>query len=156
MVEDHPFRGIGVGNFKTSSIHYLLEPGAIKRDEFIVDTPKVAHNMYLQVLAELGVVGLALFLAILAFSLSCGVQAARRFMQLGDTRMEIIARGLVVAMLGVLAADFFISGQFSKQLWLLLGLGPGLLAISLKAESDAPPAEPFDRGPRPALAEGTA
>jgi putative inorganic carbon (HCO3(-)) transporter len=156
MVEDHPVRGVGAGNFKTSSIHYLLEPGAIKRDEFIIDTPKVAHNMYLQVLAELGIVGLSLFLAILAFSLNCAVRAARRFMELGDTRMEIVSRGLVVALLGVLAADFFISGQFSKQLWLLLGLGPSLLAVAMKGKRDEPTVERLDQSGRPALAEGTA
>jgi O-antigen ligase len=136
MVEDKPIGGVGVGNFEVSSIHYLLEPGAIKRDEFIVDTPKVAHNMYLQVLAEVGLVGLALLGVVLAFSLACALRAARRFMQAGDVRMEIVARGVVVAMLGALAADFFISGQFSKQLWVLLGLGPSLLAISGRVEAD--------------------
>jgi O-antigen ligase len=156
MVEDHPVRGVGVGNFTTSSIHYLLAPGAIKRDEFIVDTPKVAHNTYLHVLAELGIVGLALFVSILAFSLSCAIRAARRFMEMGDVRMEIVARGLVVAMLGILAADFFISGQFSKQLWLLLGLGPSLLAVSKNEERETATVEPVREGPRPALAEGAA
>ena len=41
--------------------------------------------------------------------------------------MELFARGMIVALVGILAADFFISEQFGKQLWLLLGLGPGAL-----------------------------
>ncbi len=65
MVEDHPVRGIGNGNFANTSVHYLLQPGSIVRDDFIVDTPKVAHNSYLEVLAELGVVGLVLFAIVL-------------------------------------------------------------------------------------------
>ncbi len=65
MVEAEPVRGIGNGNFPNTSVHYLLEPGALTRTDFIVDTPKVAHNMYLEVLAELGVIGMALFLGIL-------------------------------------------------------------------------------------------
>jgi O-antigen ligase len=130
MVEEHPVGGVGVGNFEVSSIHYLLEPGAILRDEFIVDTPKVAHNTYLQVLAELGVVGLVLFLSILAFSLGCAVKAARRFMRMDDVAMEMLTRGLIVALIGMLVAGIFISAQFSNQLWLLLALGPSLLAIS--------------------------
>ena len=44
--------------------------------------------------------------------------------------MELLARGLLLAMLGLLSADFFLSGQFCKQLWLLLGLGPAMLAIA--------------------------
>ena len=42
--------------------------------------------------------------------------------------MEIIARGLLVAMIGDPGADFFVSEQYSKQLWLLLALGPALEA----------------------------
>jgi O-antigen ligase len=133
MVEAHPVRGVGVGNYQTASIHYLLKPGAIQRDEFIVDTPKVAHNTYLQVLAELGIVGAAMFLAILGFSLLCILKAARIFERLGDETMELMSRALLVALCGVLAADFFISEEFSKQLWLLLGLGPALLGIAKAA-----------------------
>lgn len=130
MVQAHPVLGVGVGNYQTSSIHYLLQPGALQRDEFIVDTPKVAHNTYLQVLAELGIVGATLFIAIILFSLRCILRAARLFSRAGEVRMELMARALLVALSGVLAADFFISEEFSKQLWLLLGLGPALLAIA--------------------------
>src|SRR5205807_2193793 len=128
---------VGVGNYQTSAIHYLLKPGALQRDEFIVDTPKVAHNTYLQVLAELGIVGAALFLAIIGFSLLCILRAARIFERLGDAPMELMSRALLVALCGVLAADFFISEEFSKQLWLLLGLGPALLAIAASSSRAA-------------------
>jgi O-antigen ligase len=130
MVSAHPVRGVGSGNFQLTSGHYLLEkPGAVRYDYFI-DKPKVAHNTYLHVLAELGFVGVGLFLAIVSFALACAFRAARRFMQAGDLDMELLTRGLILAVIGLLAADFFISAQYSKQLWLLLGLGPALLAIA--------------------------
>ena len=94
MVEDHPVRGIGAGNFANTSVHYLLQPGAIARDDFIVDTPKVAHNSYLEVLAELGVIGLVLFALVLAFALTCIVKATWLFERLGDRQMELLSRGL--------------------------------------------------------------
>jgi O-antigen ligase len=131
MVEDKPVIGVGSGNFNVSSIHYLLvSPGAIERDEFIVDTPKVAHNTYLQILAELGIIGLALFLSIIGFAIWCALRAARWFGRAGDSQMEIVSRAMVVALVGVLAADFFITEQYGKQLWLLLGLGPALLGVA--------------------------
>ena len=77
MVRDNTIEGVGSGNFTTASIHYLLEPGKLVRDDFIVDTPKVAHNTYLQVLAELGIVGFALFMTILLFSFVCAFKAHR-------------------------------------------------------------------------------
>jgi O-antigen ligase len=130
MVEDQPLRGVGAGNFPTSSIHYLLEPGALLRDDFIVDDPKVAHNTYLNVLAELGVVGLALFLAVIGFSLWCAARAVGCAARAGDRQLDVLARGLVVVLVGLLAADFFGSRQYSKQLWLLMSLCPVLLEIS--------------------------
>jgi O-antigen ligase len=130
MVSAHPVRGVGSGNFQLTSGHYLLErPGAIKYDYFI-DKPKVAHNTYLHVLAELGFVGLGLFLAIIGFAIACAWSAAQRFKQAGDLDMELLTRGVLLAIIGLLSADFFISGQYSKQLWLLLGLGPAMLAIA--------------------------
>jgi O-antigen ligase len=130
MVEDQPLRGVGAGNFPIASIHYLLEPGALLRDDFIVDNPKVAHNTYLNVLAELGVVGLALFLAVIAFSLWCAARALGAASLAGDRQLDVLARAMIVVLVGLLAADFFGSRQYSKQLWLLLSLCPALLAIS--------------------------
>jgi putative inorganic carbon (HCO3(-)) transporter len=130
MIEDKPVTGVGLGNFETASIHYLLEPGVIQRDEFIVDQPKVAHNTYLHVVAELGIVGGVLFVAILGFVLLCVLRAAREFARMEEKGMELLARALFVALVGILTADFFISEQFSKQLWLLLGLGPALLGVA--------------------------
>jgi hypothetical protein len=41
-----------------------------------------------------------------------------------------------LALAGMLAADFFVSEQYSKQLWLLLALGPSLLAIAHHSGGD--------------------
>ena len=128
-------RASGPGNFPVSSIHYLLvEPGALQQDKYVVDEPHVAHNIYLGFLAELGVVGLCLFLLIVAGSLRAAVLAARRFARLGDGEMELITRAVIVAILALLAADFFLSDQYSKVLWLLLAIGPALLAVSRRIE----------------------
>jgi O-antigen ligase len=130
MVQDQPLLGVGAGNFPVASIHYLLEPGALLRTDFIVDNPKVAHNTYLNVLAELGVVGLALFLAIIASSMWWAAQAVGFAALAGDRQLEVLARAMVVVIVGLLAADFFGSREYSKQLWLLLSLCPVLLQIS--------------------------
>lgn len=130
MVEDRPLLGVGAGNFPVASIHYLLEPGALMRTDFIVDNPKVAHNTYLNVLAEMGVVGLALFLAIIALPLWWAARAVGVAARAGDRQLEILARAMVVVIVGLLAADFFGSRQYTKQLWLLLSLCPVLLQIS--------------------------
>jgi O-antigen ligase len=159
MVEAHPVRGVGAGNFQAESIHYLIEPGALHRTDLILDTQHVAHNTYLQVLSEMGIVALVPFMLILFFSLWCLLQAARLFGARGEEGMEMIARATLVGLCGILAADFFVSGQFSKQLWLLLGLGPALLAMAKRPSIDRaddsstegvePPLSPSHLEPRP-------
>jgi O-antigen ligase len=130
MVESSPVQGVGSGNFTVASIHHLLEPGAILRDDFIVDTPKVAHNTYLGVLAELGIVGLALFLLILLVPLVWAFKAHRIAARAGDRELDIIARATVVAVVALLAAYFFVSREYSKQLWLVLAFCPVILEIA--------------------------
>jgi putative inorganic carbon (HCO3(-)) transporter len=151
MVLDKPVTGVGIGNFQTASIHYLLAPGSIKRDEFIVDQPKAAHNTYLQVQTELGAVGFALFVLIVGSSLLAMLRAAKIFERRGERGLELLARSLFIAVAGVLAADFFISEQYSKQLWLLLALGPGLLGVArgLVAPGEADAEAAGDPGWRP-------
>jgi O-antigen ligase len=156
MVEANPMIGVGANNFTNSSVHYLLEPGEIERSDFIVDEPKVTHNIYLQMLAELGIVGLALFLAIFLASLRFSLDAANRFRQIGDRRGELLSRGVLLALIGLLTADFFASTQFNNQLWFLLALAPALAAIA--RDSAVSPTEPSREwrvmhGPSPAPAQ---
>jgi len=133
MVRAHPLNGVGADNFQTSSRHYLLQPGAVYRSDVIILTPQVAHNTYLQIAAELGLVGLFLFGTIVVFSVGCLVRAAGNFGGRGDVKGEALTRAVAVALIGVLVADFFISQEFNKQLWLLLGIGPAMLAISRRS-----------------------
>ncbi len=147
MVQDQPVLGVGVGNFQTASIHYLLVPGGIERDEFIVDRPLVAHNTYLHVLAELGAVGLTAFVLIIFLSLRSALRAALVFGSRGERDMELLSRAVLIGLIGILVADFFISEQFSKQLWLLLGLGPALLAIARGSHEDEDSSAPLEERP---------
>jgi O-antigen ligase len=135
MLQSHPLTGVGSGNFPKSAVHYVQQPGQITRADLIVDVPHATHNTYLQIADELGVPGLIAFLAICAASLAAALKAARAYEHAGDTAFGVLSRVLFLAILGVLAADFFISGEDSKQLWLLLALPAPLLALA-RSSSD--------------------
>lgn len=137
MAKANPVEGVGAGNFQNSAKDYLLQPGVLTRsDQILLDTPKVTHNSYLSVLSQLGIVGFGLYVTIILFSLSSSLRAARNFRVRGDPHSEALARAFAIALVGTLAADFFISQELSKQLWLLLGFGPALLSISRSQDSD--------------------
>lgn len=148
IVRAHPVGGVGVGNFQTSSPNYVLQPGALKRTDLIFSpAPKVAHNTYLQVLSEMGVPGLLLFLAVIGVCVHCTLRAARIWAQRRDVAMEALARAVFLALTGILVADFFGSEMYSKLLWALLALGPAMLAIASHeaTEPDVPSRAAKDR-----------
>jgi len=132
MVKANPVLGVGAGNFRVRSPEYVLQAGLIRRSDLIVGKPLVAHNIYLAVLSQLGIIGLLLFLAILGSSLAAGIRAARIFTQHRDEELELLCRALVIALGGTLAAGFFGSWSFSKPLWLMLALCSAMLTLALR------------------------
>ena len=136
MVQDQPVVGVGAGNFQVSSIHYLLAPGEIRFDEYIVDQPATTHNSYLQVLAELGIVGLAMFILLLLAGIIAAASAIRLFRRLDDEEGALMAASVLVAIFALLAGYFFLSEQYSKHLWLLLAFGPALLGVARRRQEE--------------------
>jgi O-antigen ligase len=130
MFKANPITGVGSGEFAVAAIHYLEQPGALPQAGLIVDVPHAAHDVFLQVLDELGIPGLIAFVLVAAASIGIGVRAVREFERLNDPELELIARVTVLALIGLLSADIFLSGEWSKQLWLLLALPPTLSALA--------------------------
>jgi O-antigen ligase len=125
-----PVRGGGLGNFTRLTPRYVIQPGAIESNSRFLAVPKVAHNAYLHVLTETGVLGEGLLLVIVLTPLAATVRAARLFSAGGMLRDEGLARGVFGGMVGILTANFFISGQYQKPLWLVLALGPPLAVLA--------------------------
>jgi O-antigen ligase len=131
IVRANPVGGVGVGNSEHAAANYVLRPGTIHYSSLIFSSdPFPVHNTYLQVAAEMGLLGLLLFLAVVVVCLGCALRAARLASQRRDVTMEALTRSVFLALAGVLVADFFISVQYDKLLWLLLGLCPAMLAIA--------------------------
>lgn len=107
MAAEHPWFGVGLGHFHAVSETYVDLPLYITREN--------AHNNFLQVLAELGVPGLVLFLAVVVASLGA---SWRRSSPL-DT--GLIA-GLVVYLLTCLGGHPLLVPHAAYPFWLALGL----------------------------------
>jgi O-antigen ligase len=128
--KDNPFRGVGLNNFRVIAPRYVQHPGTLTSVKLIAEQPRVVHNTYLQAWTETGLVGLALFLAVLVGSLRTMALAARRFDEVDDRALATLSRSVLLACLGILVASFFLSNGPDQRLWLLLGLGPALLALA--------------------------
>jgi O-antigen ligase len=130
MGEDDPVTGVGLNNFEVHSPEYVREPGALGHVGLIVDNPHLPHNTYLQLFAEDGIIGLALFLALVGGCLRAAKLAADRSEAQGNRPLDTLSRAVMVATISVLAADLSLSAATDQELWLLLAIGPALLTVA--------------------------
>ena len=136
MAGHHPIQGIGLDNFAVRSPAYLDGATDVERVDLVLDGTQV-HNTYLNVLAELGAVGLLLFLGVVGGALALAVGSFRTIAASGTRQDELLARGVVVGAIGMLAAYVFFSAQFEKQFWIVLGMLialPGLVPVRRRSD----------------------
>jgi O-antigen ligase len=130
MTEDNVATGVGAANCNAESGRYVRQPGQLERADLVIQDPHTVHNVYLQALAELGVIGFALLLAVLGATLHATWSAISRFDAAGARRLSVLARGVLVAQISMLSASVFLSNGYDVRLWVLLALGPALAAVS--------------------------
>jgi O-antigen ligase len=130
VAHDHPLTGVGIGNFVQVERSYVSRTTNLPAIDLVLDQTHVVHNTYLELLAELGPIGLGCFLAVVAAALGLDWRAVRTFARAGQTDLELIARGVIVGLCGMLAASVFLSAEYEKQLWLLLGFAAALAGVA--------------------------
>ena len=103
--EEHCVVGVGIDNF--ADIYNEVYPFAgAKRN---VGFNRVAHNLYLALAVETGLVGLTLF----------GVGIAAEWAGLSNRRMMMLAPSLKPLLVGLLVANIFLSAVWFKYFWLV-------------------------------------
>jgi O-antigen ligase len=113
MLEDHPVLGVGIGNYVATYPAYAL-PGWR-------DALGHAHNYYLHVAAEMGLLGLAAYLLLMGMLFRHGWSAVRS--------LRDAYQGVALGILGILAAfathslfdNLYVHGM-NMHLAILLGL----------------------------------
>jgi O-antigen ligase len=104
---DKPLLGVGAGSFRYA--WPLYAPPEARR-------AYVAHNIFLDVIGELGFVGLFFFLVFAGGAAGGAFEASR------DEQMGWLARALGAAMAGYLVCDLFSGYILSAHLYVLFGL----------------------------------
>ncbi|UJW31215.1 O-antigen ligase family protein [Saccharothrix sp. AJ9571] len=109
MLADSPVFGTGPGGFRS-------EYTPVSRLAEIGEQTPVAHNMYLEVGAELGLPGLLAFFGVLAVA---GLATERALRHGADRRLVV---PLQASLLAVLVASLFLSQQYYLALWFVVAL----------------------------------
>jgi len=126
----HPLLGVGPDNFRTAE--GTLSEFADRQQFGVGVRWNAAHNSYVQVGAELGVVGLALFLAMIA-SAFVALRRARPDERAADDsrdRRTQLTQVLTASLIGFVVGAFFLSLAYSEMLYTLLALAVGLRKVS--------------------------
>jgi O-antigen ligase len=132
VLRDNPVAGVGLGNYVAVVPSYLDESPLVRRTDLILVDTKVAHSTPLHVAVELGVIGLLAFLAVVVLALAAAARATRLLVREGMAREATVVRASVAALIAVLAALAFISGQFERSLWILVGLAAASLPAAIE------------------------
>lgn len=139
MSGDQPVAGVGLDNFAVRSLEYTREPGELS-DVFQIERGQPVHNGYLSLLAETGIIGVGLFLALGIAVLRAGVRAASEFDLAGDHAAATMTRATIVGLFGILTAAFFLPNAGDKRIFALMALVIASLAVAerMREEPSAP------------------
>lgn len=130
-IADFPFTGAGMGTFNdvAARLYGLYAP----------DNPQ-AHNLFLQVGADLGILGLISFLAIQFLALWAAFRAYRLYGKLTEPLLQAVAIGGLAGITATLVhglVDVHTWGSKGAFIpWTLLGLVIALYVLALAQESE--------------------
>ncbi len=162
ILEDHPIFGAGPGNFRILHARAEYQP-----EVSLIGVERVAHNMYLTVVTEGGVVGAVLFLGFLFTA----VRSAWR-LRLMPGEVGLHSRAALLGLVGLLMLGMFQIMALNKYLWLIIATIRALSERSRRelialghaqawahyvtAQAEALAPEPPPEPPSPALDGGVA
>lgn len=124
MLADHPLLGVGPGGFRS-------EYAAASRNAEIDEQSPVAHNIYLEIGAELGLPGLACFLGAVAMAFV----ATERVLRTGAELRPMLA--VQASLVAALVASTFLSEQYYLPIWSLVAVAIAADLRREESESDA-------------------
>lgn len=124
---DHPVLGVGPGQFAPFYVREYASALDVRfRD---LDRPYRAHNLYLELAAELGLVGLAAFLVIVGTVLY-GLWRARGIWRGVDPERSDLATALALSLIAYLSTGLFLHLNFLRYYWLLVALAGVALHVT--------------------------
>jgi len=138
IIKDYPILGSGLGTFKYNSLNYqarFFDQGE-NRSLYPYGIADKAHNEYLQLAAELGILGLGIFLWIVITYFNYGIKLLKR---IEDKHKQGIIIGLMGGIIaGLVDAIFGFPLHLSATLvlfWLTIGLTITVIKIEVNEEN---------------------
>lgn len=140
MFLDHPLLGVGAGNYTLHFDEYAQEVGSVSREYEGLGDLHYPHNLYLEIAAETGLLGLSAFAVVVLACFSALRRARVAAQAAGDAGSVALTRGFDIAVVGFLVSSLFLHGHHPRYLWTLFGFAAALEHVCARG-SAAPPAD---------------
>lgn len=132
---DHPLVGVGPGvYFRDYSRRYANKLGLR-----YLDSQRRAHSLYLELLADAGLIGLGAFLAVVGVALG-GLRRVARGWRARQPELALVAEGLFFALLAYMAAGLFLQLSYQRYFWLLVALASSTIWVAGRMPEGSGPA----------------
>lgn len=126
VFRDHPLIGVGPGQFSPFYVESYSDDPDIKFREVV--GPRRAHSLYFEIAAELGIIGLAIFLGIVGLVVRRLWQLRRRW-RLRDPRRADLAAAFAMSLAAYLCTGVFLHLSFQRYYWFLLALAVAAIHV---------------------------
>jgi len=130
MIREHPIIGVGNGNFVTRYNEYVIKYKELKYQSY-QNYP--AHNSYLKVQSELGIIGIVSFLGVVAITL---FRVKKLYTTTTDKFHKPFYMGVMASMIAFLFMNafdnLFFAPKATTYFWFLLATAEALLNINHK------------------------
>jgi len=127
MLRDHPLFGVGPDNYPYNYLQYSAEVG-LASDPTLRD----AHNLYVQVAAETGLLGLISFALVLFTAFGLMERGRRRLRQLGADAFADLIWAVELCLITYLTLSLFLHAAYFRHFMLLLALGAAGATVALE------------------------
>lgn len=117
MFIEHPGTGVGPGNY---AHHYQDYARRLRMEKRLAD--RNPHSLYLEILAETGILGFAAFAVLMGAAFTGLRRACRRMRDSGARSEAAMGQALTAGLFGYLVAGLFLHSAYPAYLWLLAGI----------------------------------
>lgn len=121
MIREKPLLGVGLNNYTTLYQEYAKSLGLAPSA-----TARSPHNLYLEVAAETGIVGLTVFLLLVGLAFRAILFARTKLQEAGMDDFVHMVTGFAIAFGGYLVTAIFAHAAYPRYFYLLLGIAYAL------------------------------
>jgi O-antigen ligase len=131
MYKENPVVGVGLSNYVTQYQEYTKRVGLAPEA-----TPRSAHNLYLEVAAETGTLGISIFMVIIWLAMRSILIARKKLFEVDMDDSAHIVTAFAIAFCGYLIAALFVHAAYPRYFYLLIGIAFALSPMVNQLKDD--------------------